>query len=106
MISIIAYLAHQNSVKAIADKYPQVKYLQATPRKQESWEIAMDITNMFKGNSTPEWAEILDKGDFPHDYFITFGAIVFTAFYLILPWSIATPFSIWFANELLSSDQA
>lgn len=104
MISIIAYLAHQNSVKAIADNYPQVKYLQATPRRQESWELALDITDMFKGNTTPEWAEILDTGDFPHDYMITFGAIIFTAFYLILPWSIATPLTAFIANELLSND--
>ena len=41
---------------------------------------------MFTDEPVSEWAEILDKADLPHVYFITFAAVASTFFSLVLPW--------------------
>jgi len=43
-------------------------------------------------HGVPDWAEILDTADMPHDYFITFAALIATGV------SLATPF---FATRFL-----
>lgn len=60
---------------------------------------------MFVKNETKIWAEILDTGDFPHNYFVTFGAIVYTAVFLILPWFLATPISTMLAKGILGDGE-
>lgn len=41
---------------------------------------------MFSEKTVPEWAQILDDADLPHDYFITFAAMLGTGFSLVMPW--------------------
>ena len=41
---------------------------------------------MFTNEPVSEWAEILDKADLPHDYFVTFAALIATCFSLVMPW--------------------
>lgn len=48
---------------------------------------------MFTNEPVSQWAEILDTADLPHDYFVTFAALISTCFSLIMPfylteWSI------------------
>ena len=41
---------------------------------------------MFYSKPVQEWAEVLDTADIPHDYFITFAAMISTIFSLIMPY--------------------
>jgi len=43
---------------------------------------------MFSEKAVPEWAQILDDADLPHEYFITFAAMIATGFSLVFPWTI------------------
>ena len=45
---------------------------------------------MFSEEKVDDWAKVLDEGDFPHVYFITFATFVCTIFSLILPWFLAS----------------
>lgn len=47
----------------------------------------------------------MDKGDFPHDYFSTFGAIASTYISLLLPGFIVTPIMGVLANAILPSEE-
>lgn len=44
---------------------------------------------MFSTQPVTEWAKVLDEGDFPHVYFVTFATLVCTMVSLILPWFLA-----------------
>lgn len=48
---------------------------------------------MFSEKPVPQWAKELDTADLPHDYFITFAAMIATGVSLVLPW-FATNFLI------------
>lgn len=44
-----------------------------------------NITDTLAYGPVPDWGKVLDLGDFPHDYFQNFGAIVCDVVALILP---------------------
>lgn len=47
--------------------------------------VATQLTQMTIEHGVPDWAKILDTADLPHDYFITFAALISTGFSLVMP---------------------
>ena len=86
MIAVISYLAHQASVSGLPGDSSILKELSPTPRSKSGVQVSEDLVNMFTNEPVDEWAEILDKADIPHVYFITFAALLATCFSLVLPW--------------------
>jgi len=54
----------------------------------------------------PTWAKVLAESDFPHDYLITFAAIVSTLSFLIFPEKMALTLLIPLVTLLLPPDDA
>jgi len=52
--------------------------------------VTDDLVEMFYAKPVDQWAQVLDTADIPHDYFITFAAIVATGFSLVMPFEICT----------------
>lgn len=52
------------------------------------------------------WAKVMDDADIPHDYFITFAAIVTTGATLMLPRSLIEPVLKALYGITLSADDA
>lgn len=69
-------------------------------RSTDSIGVTNQLTEMTITHGVPEWAEILDTADMPHDYFITFAALISTGFSLIMPF-FATRFLITHIAELI-----
>ena len=46
---------------------------------------------MFYEQPTPMWAKVLDTSDVPHDYYVTFAAIVTSTMLLAIPHVISEP---------------
>jgi hypothetical protein len=97
MISVIAYLAHQDSVAHITDG-PRVTDLDTKKRATTSQEIAYSLTDMFL-KPVPTWAETLDTADMP-EYMLSFSAIFATTACLILPFEICSPGTVAVAHFL------
>jgi hypothetical protein len=55
MISVIAYLAHQDSIAHISDG-PRVSDLAIKKRALTSQEISYSLSDMFVSKQVPEWA--------------------------------------------------
>ena len=106
MISFIAYLAHQNTVSNLPSNSTVLKELSLTPRNRSSSQISADIVSMFYDKSVPAWARVLDTSDFPHDYFIVFGAFLSTVLALILPWSLCQFVMTELATHLVKKEEA
>ena len=68
--------------------------------------MSEDITEMFYKESTPDWAKILDQGDFPHNYAITFSALVSTTFSLMMPWVLSSYLVDKLSNAILPKEIA
>lgn len=62
--------------------------LNPTPRSKSGVEVSEELVAMFSDQPVDEWAEILDKSDLPHDYMVTFAALLATIFSLVFPWFI------------------
>lgn len=92
MISVIAYQAHQIAIARIPSNSSVLVELSETPRKQTSKQIVNNITEMFYDQKVPIWAEVLETSDFPHDYELTFAALIATVVAMIFPWSMAEAF--------------
>jgi len=106
MISIIAYMAHQSSIKFIAKDNVVLTYLQETKRSQTSSEIVDKVVKGFYQEDVPTWAKILNESDFPHDYFITFAAIVATISFLTMPHIIAYYINYYLAVAVLNEERS
>lgn len=50
-----------------------------------------NFTNTLAYSPVPEWGKVMDLGDYPHDYFMNFGAIVCNVISLVFPNDIAKP---------------
>merc|ERR1712216_320377 len=87
MIAVISYIAHQASVSSF-------------PRSKTGLEVAQDLMDMFYKQPVSEWAEVLDKADLPHDYFVTFAALTATVFSLIMKYEYCVA-SISFLSKLI-----
>jgi len=61
---------------------------------------------MFSEKPVPEWAEVLDKADLPHVYYITFAALVATIFSMIFPWLMTEIIIKFLANKLIPAEDA
>jgi len=88
MISVIAYVAHQMTTINLLGNSSVLKELSPEPRLKSSVEVSEDLILMFTEKPVAEWAGILDTCDIPHNYFITFAAIITTIVSLLLPWSL------------------
>jgi len=66
-IAFIAYLAHQASLSNLKTNSTVLKELSLTPRNKTAFELSDDFVSMFIDHPPPEWAEVLDTADFPHD---------------------------------------
>ena len=89
MISIIAYLAHQISIHNVpceGDCDSNIlRGLSQTKRNVTAVEFSDEITQAFIDLPTPEWAGLLDHGDYPGSYFLTFGCLVSSVSSVLLP---------------------
>ena len=65
--------------------------LRDTPRKKTGVEVAEDLVKMTYEKEIWEWSQVIDEADIPHEYFITFTALVCTTMSLLLPWWLAEP---------------
>lgn len=106
MIAIIAFQAHQLSLSGLRNASTMLMDLQAEPRSKSAKQTALEVTEMFYSNETKYWAEVMDKADIPHDYFITFAAIVTTGATLMLPRSLIEPVLVKVYKLVLSEDEA
>jgi hypothetical protein len=88
MIAVISYLAHQASLSSLPGKSSILNELSPTPRSKTGVQVSEDLVQMFTNEPVADWAEILDKADLPHDYFITFACLLSSLFSLILPFSL------------------
>merc|ERR1712227_1081547 len=85
MISIISYLGHQMIVQNLPYQSNELTQLQKEPRSMNSTQLMDNITDTIAYRPVPQWGEVLDKGDYPKDYFQNFGAIVCDIMGLIFP---------------------
>jgi hypothetical protein len=106
MIAVISYLAHQASVSGLPGSSSILKELSPTPRSKSGVQVSEDLVLMFTNEPVTQWAEILDKADLPHDYFITFAAIISTVFSLVMPWFLVEFSITQLANLLIPKDDA
>ena len=65
--------------------YHILKELSHTKRNVTAVEFSDEITQAFIDLPPPEWAGLLDHGDYPGSYFLTFGCLVASAFSVLLP---------------------
>ena len=65
--------------------------LQKTPRNTSSLDSALQVTRMFYEKPVPQWAQVLDTADVPHDYYITFAATISAIMMLSIPHFISVP---------------
>jgi len=84
MIAVIAYIAHQASVSYFPAS-SILSELSETPRKKSGVEIAEDLVKMTYEKKVWEWSQVIDDADLPHEYFVTFSALVATTLSLLLP---------------------
>jgi len=96
MIAVISYLAHQASVSGLKSDSSILNELSPTPRSKTGLQVSEDLVTMFSEKPVDEWAEVLDKADLPHVYFITFAALIATCFSMVMPWFLVQ----WSINEL------
>jgi hypothetical protein len=111
MISIIAYLSHQISTSnspCVGDcNVHMLKELSDRKRNITSIEFSDKITQAFIDDPVPEWAEVLNTGDYPRDMFVNFGCLVGTVTNVLFPEFIADKLMKFLAyNTLLGKDSA
>lgn len=104
MISIISYLGHQMMVQNLPVKSPMITELQKEWRSMNSSQVVANITNTIATQPVPEWGRVMDQGDFPHDYFTNFGAIVANFVCFMFPSHIASYLLKFLANVLLPAE--
>ena len=108
--SFIAYLAHQISTQSIPCKGKcnpsMLKELSETPRTISSIDFSTKLTRTFSEKPVPEWAEVVNDGDYPKDMFVNFGCLVSTVCNVLLPEFISDRLMKVMAFNLLSAESA
>ena len=66
-----------------------------------SSEVITNITETIRTEPAPIWAKVMDHGDYPHEYFTTFGAMVCNLYSFLLPGFLANGIVSMFARLLL-----
>jgi len=82
-IDIVAFVAHQASVKNLPDVSSVVRDLSLTPRSKSSVESSEDLTKLFENTPVEEWTQAILDVDMP-DYMLTFSGLVSTFLTLLL----------------------
>jgi len=72
-----------------------------TKRSTDAIGISNQLTEMTITHTVPDWAEILDKADMPHDYFVTFATLLSTGTSLIMPFFMCRLLITTLANQLI-----
>lgn len=90
MIAVISYLAHQISVSGLPSQSSILHELSPIPRTKTGVQVSEELVAMFSDQPVDEWAQILDESDLPHDYMVTFAALLATIFSLVFPWFITS----------------
>jgi len=108
MIKVIAYLAHQISTQNIpceGDCNPHVlKELSTVKRNSTSIEFLDELTKTFKDQPVPEWADVLDHGDYPKSEFLIFACIIVTIVHVLLPDFVADKVTHALTSAILKDD--
>jgi hypothetical protein len=87
MIAVISYLAHQATIGNLPSNSSILKELSTTQRSKSSLEIVEDIIQVINNQPVKNWKSFLDNLDIPHDYYVTFSAIIATGISFVFPWS-------------------
>lgn len=61
---------------------------------------------MFYNKTVPEWADVMDTSDYPHDYFVIFSAFVANILFIALPVDYAQPIVTFLVNKIVPGDPA
>lgn len=69
-----------------------------------STQVVKNFTETISKQRVPDWGRVMDKNDFPHDYFTNFGAIICNMVSFIFPGFITRPLIKFLANILLPPD--
>jgi len=105
MIAVISYLAHQQSVAQLP--FSSILHeISPTNRSTNGVGVADQLTQMTINHGVPEWAQILDTADLPHDYFITFAALISTGFSLVMPFFLVRALISAIAYAIIPKDDA
>ena len=62
-----------------------------TPRRKTGVAVAEDLVKMTYEKKVWEWSQVIDEADIPHEYFVTFSALVATTLSLLLPFWLTEP---------------
>lgn len=77
-----------------------------TARNKTGIQVSEDLVTMFYEKPVTEWAEVLDTCDIPHDYFITFAALVSTIVSMMLPFFLTNLVISFLSNALIPKEDA
>jgi len=80
--------------------------LSSKKRSKTGIEVTDDLVEMFLTTPVDQWSEELDTCDIPHDYFITFAALISTGTSLVLPFKYTTIGISALAKFLIPKDDA
>jgi len=69
-----------------------------------SSEVIANVTETIRTKPLPIWGQVMDLGDYPHNYFTTFGAMVCNIYSFILPGFILKGVIGLFARVILPKD--
>jgi len=61
---------------------------------------------MFYNKTVPEWADVLDTSDYPHDYMIIFAAFATNVLFIALSTELAQPIVTFLVNKIVPGDPA
>jgi len=83
-----------------------LKELSTEKRSTTSVEFSEKLTQTFKNLPVPEWADVLDHGDYPKSMFVNFGCLVSTVVNVLLPDFVADKVIHFASNALLITEDA
>lgn len=80
--------------------------LSETPRSISSVDFSTKLTKTFSEQPVPEWAEVVNNGDYAKDMFVNFGCLVSTVCNVLLPEYVSDRLMKFLAFNLLSAKSA
>jgi hypothetical protein len=87
MIAVISYLAHQATIGNLPSNSSIFKELSTTQRSKSAIEVVEELIQVINNQPAKNWKSYLDNLDIPHDYYVTFSAIIATGISFVFPWS-------------------
>ena len=84
-IALIAALGASYQVSSLNSSSSILKQLNPIPRDLDINQVVGQMTKGLSTEPVTHWMDIVDNGDFLHDYMVSFGAIIANVFNLVFP---------------------